>query len=62
MDKDIEKYVASKTIFFFFFLANRAKREDGRIDKAKLDQLLKEKYEYIRRKNSKKKRNFSGFV
>ena len=62
MDKDIEKYVASKTIFCFNLLANKAKREDGAIDKAKLDQLLKEKYEYIRRKNSKKKRNFSGFV
>ena len=62
MNKDIEKYASAKTIFGFNLLANRAKREDGTIDKAKLDQLLKEKYEYIRRKNSKKKRNFSGFV
>ena len=49
MDKDIEKYVASKTIFCFNLLANRSKNEDGTIDKAKLDQLLKEKYEYMRR-------------
>ena len=49
MDKDIEKYVASKTIFGFNLLANRSKNEDGTIDKAKLDQLLKEKYEYMRR-------------
>ena len=49
MNKDIEKYAAAKTIFGFNLLANRAKREDGTIDKAKLDQLLKEKYEYMRR-------------
>lgn len=62
MNKDIEKYAAAKTIFGFNFLANGAKSEDGTIDKVKLDQLLKEKYEYIRRKNSKKKRNFSRIV
>lgn len=62
MDKDIEKYAAAKTIFGFNLLANRSKNEDGTIDKAKLNQLLKEKYEYIRRKNSKKKRNFSRIV
>ena len=49
MDKDIEKYAAAKTIFCFNLLANRSKNEDGTIDKAKLDQLLKEKYEYMRR-------------
>ena len=54
----LEKYI----LFRYNLLANRAKREDGTIDKTKLDELLKEKYEYIRRKNSKKKRNFSGFV
>ena len=55
MDKDIEKYAAAKTILGFNLLANRAKRADGTVDKAKLDELLKEKYENIRESIMKRK-------
>ena len=62
MDKDIEKYAAAKTIFSFNLLTNKSKREDGTIDKTRLDELLKEKYENIRREYIKKKRNISRFI
>lgn len=49
MDKDIEKFSLAKTILGYYNLLENSKNSDGSINQKKLDELLKEKYNYIRR-------------
>ncbi len=49
MDKDIERFLLAKTILGYNALLETSKNSDGSINQTKLDELIKEKYNYIRR-------------
>ena len=49
MDKDIEKFSLAKTIFGYNTLLENSKNSDGSINQTKLDELIRAKYNYIRR-------------
>lgn len=48
MEDNFEKYMTAKRILGYNICANKSKKDDGTIDKDKLNSLLKQNYEYIR--------------
>lgn len=48
MEENFEKFMTAKRILGYNMCASKSKREDGTIDESKLDDLLKQNYEYIR--------------
>lgn len=56
MDNNIEKFTSAKIFFKYQILYNKAKNPDGTVNIEKLDNLLREQYEFIRRKIEERKR------
>lgn len=48
MEENFEKFMTAKRILGYNICASKSKREDGTIDETKLNDLLKQNYEYIR--------------
>ena len=48
MEENFEKFMTAKRILGYNMCASKSKREDGTIDETKLNDLLKQNYEYIR--------------
>ena len=48
MEDNFEKFMTAKRILGYNICVNKSKREDGTIDEIKLNDLLKQNYEYIR--------------
>lgn len=61
MEENFEKFMSAKRILGYNMCASKSKREDGTIDETKLNDLLKQNYEYIRGKLLGRKRENPNF-
>lgn len=61
MEENFEKFMTAKRLLGYNICVSKSKREDGTIDETKLNDLLKQNYEYIRGKLLGRKRENPNF-